>query len=150
MSENPEPVVSEQENASEQPPAPVSHRRILWMMAIIICAASLACVFFVSYEFGLGLAIGGVLAFVNYWWMKRSLRKIFDRAIESAEAGEQPRFLAAHYFLRYLGLAAALGIVYLAGVSIVAVLLGLCTFGLAVLVEGFLRIFSSISKREEF
>jgi hypothetical protein len=138
MSENSEPVAVEQEKI-----APLSHRRILWTMAIIVLIGALFC----SGRFGLGFLIGGILAFLNYYWLKISLKKIFDKAIESAASGEKPRFLATGYFLRYLGMGAILYIVYLSNaVPIVSVLLGLCVFALAIVIEGILRILSGISK----
>jgi hypothetical protein len=142
MSENFEPIATEQQTI-----APLSHRRILWTMAIGVFIASILCAVFVSRIFGLGFAIGGVLAFFNYYWIKISLKRIFDKAI----AGEKASFLGANYFLRYLAAGAVLAVVYLTGVvPIVAVLLGLCVFAFAIVIEGLLRILSPISKREEF
>jgi len=142
MSENSEPVAVEPETI-----APLSHQRILWTMAIIVLIGACFCSLFVSWQFGLGFLIGGILAFLNYYWLKASLKKIFDNAIASAASGEKPRFLAINYFLRYLGMGAAIYIVFLTNaVPIVAVLLGLCVFALAIVIEGILRILSSISK----
>jgi hypothetical protein len=146
MSEINEPVAVEHEKI-----APLSHRRILWTMAIIVLIGAVLCSIFISGQFGLGFLIGGILAFLNYYWLKVSLRKIFDKAIESARSGEKPRFLVITYFLRYLGIGAAIYIVYLTNaVPMVAVLLGLCVFALALVIEGIFRILSGISKREEF
>jgi hypothetical protein len=146
MSGNSEPSAFEPETI-----APLSHRRILWTMAIIVFVGAIASFVFISRQFGAGFTIGGSLAFLNYYWLKRSLKKIFDGVIASAETGEKPRFLAVNYFLRYLGVGALIYIVYLTeAVSMVAVLLGLCVFAVAIVIEGFIRMFSSISKREEF
>lgn len=146
MSENLEPIAARQETV-----VPLSHRRILRTMGIIVCAGAISSFVFVSRQFGAGFIIGGLLAFLNYYWLKASLKRIFDRAIASAESGEKPRFLAVNYFLRYLGIGTVLYIVYLTEVvSMVAVLLGLCVFAVAIVIEGFIRMFSSISKREEF
>ena len=92
-----------------------------------------------SFRFGLGLLIGTAMAFANYYWLKGSLRKIFA----AAELGEQPRMLALKYFLRYVVLAAVVAIAYVTDlVPVVAVIIGLGTFGFAVVVEGLIRIFS--------
>lgn len=142
MSENTKPVVIEPNRV-----APLSHRRILWTMAIVVFIAAILCSVFVSRAFGLGLCIGGILAFLNYYWLKISLKRVFDKAI----GGEQPVFLAGTYFLRYLSIGVVVFIVYLTEiVPIIALLLGLSAFALAIMVEGLLRIFSPISKREEF
>lgn len=146
MSENFKPVATEQQTI-----APLSHQRILWTMAIIVLIGTGLCAVFVSGQFGAGFLSGGILAFINYYWLKVSLKRIFDKAIESAASGEKPRFLAVTYFLRYLGMGAAIYIVYLTNiVPMVAVLLGLCVFAVAIVIEGLLRILSGISKREEF
>lgn len=142
MSENSEPVAVEQEKI-----APLSHRRILGTMAIIVLIGAILCSALVSGRFGIGFLIGGITAFLNYYWLKVSLKKIFDKAIAGAEIGEKPRFSAVNYFLRYLGIGAILYIIYLSDiVPMVAVLLGLCVFALAVVIEGLLRILSGISK----
>ena len=142
MSGNLEPIAVEQETV-----APLSHRRILRTMAFVVLVGAISSFVFISWQLGAGFIIGGILAFLNYYWLKVSLKKIFDKAI----SGENPRFLGVNYFLRYLGIAAVIYIVYLTQViSMVAVLLGLCVFAVAIVVEGLLRILSSISKREEF
>jgi hypothetical protein len=142
MSGNSEPSAIEKETI-----APLSHRRILWTMAIVVFVAAILSLVFVSWQFSLGFIIGGILAFLNYYWLKVSLKRIFDRAI----GGEKPRFLVANYFLRYLAIGAVVYIAYLTeAVSIIAVVLGLGVFAVAIVIEGFIRMFSSISKREEF
>ncbi len=135
MVENSEPV------AAEQPAvATLSHRRILITMAVIAVLGSIAGLIFVSGGFAAGVLIGGLLSFVNYFWLKRSLKIIFDRAI----AGDKPRFLGAKYFLRYVAFGVILTIVYLTGiVPVVAIILGIASFALAVVAEGIIRIFSS-------
>ena len=141
MSEISKPVAIEPEMLPQ-----LSHRRILWTMAIVVITASILSSVFVSRQFGLGLLTGGILAFLNYYWLKISLKRIFDNAI----AGEKPSFLSLNYFLRYLGLGLVIYIIYLTQVvPVVSVLLGLCVFAIAIVIEGFLKILSSISKREE-
>jgi hypothetical protein len=120
---------------------PPSHERILRIMAILGVAGGIAGFAFRSFDFGLGILIGTALAFVNYYWLKSSLRTIFA----AAESGEKPRMLAGKYFVRYIVLAIVVAIIYITGiVPIVALILGLAAFGFAVVVEGFIRIFSTI------
>ena len=142
MSGNFEPVVSEQENIAQ-----LSHRRILWAMAIVVICGAITSSILVSLKFGIGFTIGGILAFVNYYWLKNSLKKIFD----SAASGEKPSFLSLNYFLRYAAAGLVIYIIYLSeAVPIIAVLLGLGVFAAGIVIEGLILIFSSISKREEF
>ena len=122
MSDKIEPVVP-----AEQAIVPLSHRRILVIMAVIGLAGSVAGATFASASFGAGVFIGSILAFANYYWLKVSLKKIFDVA---AETGEKPRLLALKYFARYLVLGAVVAILYAtAAVSIVGVILGMGGFG---------------------
>lgn len=134
MGEDFEPSAGQAENFR-----PVSHERILWIMAAIGVLGGIAGFAFSSLRFGLGILVGTALAFVNYYWLKSSLRKIFA----AAESGERPRMLAGKYFLRYVILAIVVAVIYAAGLlPIVAVILGLGAFGFAVVIEGLIRIFS--------
>ena len=145
MSEDSEPVVANEKT----PPPHLSHERILWIMSGVLAVAVLLSLFFATLKFTFGLIIGGVLAFVNYYWLRASLKNIFDRITST---GEKPPFLAAKYVFRYAFMAAVAALVHLTGIaSITAVLLGLSAFAAAVVVEGLIRIFiSSDSKKEEF
>ncbi|MEO7674092.1 MAG: ATP synthase subunit I [Pyrinomonadaceae bacterium] len=142
MSDEIEPVVP-----VEQAIVPLSHRRILVIMAVIGLVGSIAGSALVSFSFGAGVFIGSLLAFANYYWLKGSLKKIFDLA---AATGERPRLLALKYFVRYVVLAACVAIVYVTGIaSAVGVILGMGGFGFAVVIEGILRIFSNpVSEKE--
>lgn len=138
MTDNSEPAVE----AEQQPTImPLSHRRILVIMAVLGLLGSIAGFAFVSAIFGFGVLIGSVLAFVNYYWLKVSLKRIFDNAPE----GEKPKLLALRYFTRYLVLGAIIAVVYASeAVSIVGVILGMAGFGFAVVVDGFIRMFSGV------
>ena len=141
MSEENEPIVSEQDDVP-----PLSHQRILAIMAAVGILGSLLGFIYVDWQFGLGFLIGSVLAFVNYLWLKQSLKKIFARAL----TGEKPRFLATHYVLRYVGFGALLLVIYLTEtVSVIGVILGLASFALAIMFEGFIRIFSSLFNKKD-
>ncbi len=132
---------------TEQPtPTVISHRRILWTMGAVALFGSLAGFIFVSWQFGLGVVLGGILSLINYYWLKISLKKIFDQAA----GGLKPRFLAVRYFARYLTLGVILLIIFLTKtVPIVAVILGLASFALAIVVEGLIRLFSTFFKSRE-
>jgi hypothetical protein len=125
---------------------PPSHERILWLMAALGVAGGIAGFAFISLGFGIGILVGTALAFVNYYWLKSSLRKIFS----AAESGEKPRMLAGKYFVRYIVLAIVVALIYITGVlPIVAVILGLAAFGFAVVIEGLIRIFETFFREKE-
>lgn len=114
------------------------------MLAVAIVGALLGAAF-VSWKFGLGALIGGALSLLNYFWLKNSLRGVFKRAVES---DEKPRFLATKYFLRYAAFGAILLIVLLTKIlPVTSVLLGLASFAFAIVIEGFIRLFSTVIKK---
>jgi hypothetical protein len=140
MSGNSDPLT-----ANEVLPPEISHRALLVKMVAVLLAGAVAGFVFFSAKAGFGVLIGGVLAFANYYWQKRSLKAIFDKAI----GGEPSRFLAIRYILRYVALGGVLTIIYLTRtVPIVAVILGLASFAIAVVIEGFTSIFSGPDRQE--
>ncbi|MCY7345651.1 MAG: hypothetical protein LH614_05455, partial [Pyrinomonadaceae bacterium] len=73
--------------------------------------------------------------------------KIFDSTVAH---GEKPRFLAIRYFSRYLTLGVILAIIFLTDIfPIIAVILGLASFALAIMVEGLILLFSTFFKSRE-
>jgi hypothetical protein len=135
MGEDSEPTADQAEII-----VPPSHERILWIMAGLGVGGAIAGAALASLKFGLGILIGTGLAFANYYWLKRSLRKIFS----VAERGERPTMLAGKYFLRYIVLAAVVAVFYIADwVSMIGLILGLGAFGFAVVADGLIRIFQS-------
>jgi len=121
-----------------EPVPPPTHGRILLIMAVLGAVGAIAGAVFLSIEFGIGILIGTGLAFVNYYWLRYSLRKVFANAAE----GEKPKISALRYISRYLALAAIVAAIYATGVlPIVPVILGLGAFGFAVVIDGIIRIF---------
>jgi hypothetical protein len=126
---------------------PISNRRILWLMAAVAIFGSAATLIFVSGLFGLGFFIGGILAFLNYYWLKFSLKKMF---VETAEGEHRPHYSAARFISRYFTLGAVLAIVFMTRtVPVESVVFGLSSFAFAILIEAFIRIFSFLFRREE-
>lgn len=117
---------------------PNSHRRILILMGILGVIGSIAGGSLVSPLFGVGVLIGIGLAFVNYYWLKYSLKRVF----ENAAGGERPKVSAIRYLARYFTLAIVIAVIFATDlVPIIAVILGLAGFGFAVVTEGIVRIF---------
>lgn len=139
MSEDSEHIIVDEPSTVET----LSHGRILFLMALVVLLGTIASLIFVSLNFGIGVLIGGVLSLVNYYWLKRSLKTVFEKAI----AGDTNQFLAGKYILRYFVFGLVLALVYLTKtVPVVAVLLGLASFALAIIFEAIIRIFKSFSK----
>lgn len=118
---------------------PPSHGRILIIMAALGFFGGLAGIVFHTMRFGVGVWLGCLLAFVNYYWLRHSLRRVF----ESAAEGEKPRVSALRYVFRYFTMGAIIALLYVAdALPIVAILLGMAGFGFAVVVDGIIRILS--------
>ena len=133
MSEDLDPAGDDQQLTT-----PPRNERLLVILAVLSIGGSIAGAAAVSARFGLGVLIGCVLAFVNYYWMQRSLKKIFGEVRE----GEKPRFLGAGYFIRYLVLGCVVAFFYVSDLlPISGILIGMAGFGFAVLIEGILRVF---------
>ena len=138
---------TDNKDTKQQTPTPISNRRILWLMAAVVILGGLASLIFVSGLFGLGFFIGGILSFVNYFWLKSSLKKMF---VETTDGEYKPHYSAARYLARYLSFAAILLIISLTRtVSVSAMILGLASFAFAIMIEAFIRIFSSFFKEKE-
>ena len=115
-------------------------------MAIVLVVAVTVSLIFAEWSVTIGLIIGGILSFVNYYWLKFALKSVFANVVE----GEKPKFLIGKYLLRYVAVGTVIILVFLTKViSVVAVIGGLLTFAAAVIIESFILIFIHISKREE-
>lgn len=118
---------------------PPSHGRILIIMAVLGLLGGIVGIALNSARFGFGVWLGCGVAFANYYWLKHSLRRVFESVAEV----EKPRVSAIRYVFRYLTLGAVIAVIFLTdALPIVAVLLGMAGFGFAVVAEGLIRILS--------
>ena len=141
MSESSEPITEEREF-----PQTLSPRRILILTAISVFVGSVLSYVYADVRFAAGFLIGGILSIVNYYWLKVSLKTVFESISEGAD---KPRFLAGRYILRYAFLGLVLMIVYLTKtVSVVSVLLGLVSFAFAIFIEGLIRLFTVLFNKK--
>lgn len=125
-----------------------SNKRIVWLMILVMVSGSLANFIFISRLSALGFFIGSILSFINFFWLKSSLKKMF---VETSEGEYHPHYSAAQYFLRYFTLASILAIIFLTQtLPIASVIFGLVSFVFAILIEAFIRIFSLLFKRKDF
>ena len=93
-----------------------------------------------------GLLVGGLLALFSHRWLKTSAAA----AIQLSTAGGASQFSIAQFLLRYLVIAAVIFATYtLDLVSLPAVLAGLCSFVVAILVEALREFYFAIIEREE-
>ncbi len=119
--------------------AAISHRGILLAMAALVIVLTVAGTVIGGLSFGVGVVIGGILSFINYFWLDRSTKAIFA---ETAVASTG--LLAAKYILRYVAIGAVLLLIYMTNaVPVAAVIMGLAAFAFAVVLQGLKNIFSS-------
>jgi hypothetical protein len=138
---------SDSKREASEIPTPISNRRILWLMGAVIISGTLASLIFISRLWSLGFLIGGILSFLNFFWLKSSLRKMF---VETSEGEHKPHYSAARYISRYFTLAAILAVIFLTqALPIASVIFGLVSLAFAILIEAFIRIFSALFKRKE-
>jgi hypothetical protein len=98
------------------------------------------------WRFTTGLLVGGLLALFNHRWLKKSAAA----AIQLSTSGGAPQFRVAQFLLRYVVIAAVIfATVEFDLVSLPAVLAGLCTFVIAMMVEAFREFYFAIIEREE-
>ena len=124
----------------------LTHKRVLWLAGLVVAFCGICGGAFGSLSFSFGVIIGGFLSFLNYYWMKVSLKKAFDHSLK----GQKPRIYGIYFILRYLAFGLVLALIYLTNlVPIAGVILGLSSFAFAVVIEGILRIFSLFSSEKE-
>ena len=124
---------------SDEPlPAGISHSRLLIEMAVLVAIGAVIGFIFAGARFGFGVLFGGALAFLNYYWLKRSTAAIFEKAI----LGGSGRFVSLKFISRYVALGAVILAVHFSGaMPATAVIAGLSSFAIAVVVDGFISIF---------
>src|SRR6185436_11157915 len=93
-----------------------------------------------------GLLLGGLLALFSHRWLKNSAAA----AIQLSTAGARPQLRLAQFVLRYVVIAAVIFSLYtLDLISLPAVLAGMSSFVVAILVEAVREFYFAITKREE-
>lgn len=118
--------------------ANISHSRLLIEMAVLIAVGAVIGFVFGGPRFGFGILFGGALAFLNYYWLKRSTAAIFEKAV----SGTSARFVSLRFIARYVAVGAVILAVHFSGaMPAVAVIAGLSAFAIAVVVDGLISIF---------
>ena len=124
--------------SNEPVTANISHRRLLIEMAVLIVVGSAVGFIFGGLRFGFGVLFGGALAFLNYFWLKRSTAALFERAFYGSSA----KLASLGFILRYFALGVVVRAVYFTdAVPTAAVMAGLAAFAIAVVLDGFISIF---------
>jgi ATP synthase I chain len=120
--------------AADASPGAVTERRISWLTLFIGMLTGLIVALLYDKRWGAGLAIGAILAWLNFHWLKRGLDALL--ATSTAQAGsEKARVPLGTYFrmlFRYGLIAAAVyGIFVVLKVPLLSMVWGLCALGVA-------------------
>jgi hypothetical protein len=125
-------------SAAESPPAAaVTERRISRLTLLIGLIAALLVALFRDRLWGVGLAIGAVLAWLNFRWLSKGLDALV--VASTAQAGkEEPAVPLLSYFgmvFRYGLIALAVYVIFIyLRVPLVSMIVGLCALGAATVV----------------
>jgi len=124
----------------------VTNRRIFRSMIVAIVLAVGTSLFFAPWRVSTGLLLGGLLSLVNHYWLITSTTAAFSVLVN----GEKPRLSLIQYVLRYAVIAAVILLSYQLGIaSVPALIVGLCSFVVALFVEAFREFYFAIIHREE-
>ncbi len=123
----------------------IENRVFRSMVATTALAVTISA-FFAPWRVTTGLLLGGVLALFSHSWLKNSAAA----AIHFSAVGGRPQLRLAQFVLRYVVIAGVVfGAYTLDLISLPAVLAGLSTFVVAMLVEAIREFYFVITKREE-
>ena len=121
--------------------------RLFRVMIWAVGAAVVASAAWMPWRVTAGLFIGGALSLLNHHWMRTAITAAFAL---SAESGARPKLKVVRFVARYIIVAAAVVVAsWLDIASLTAMLVGLCSFVVAALAEGFMQAYFVITHREE-
>ncbi len=114
-----------------------SERRISWLTLLLGALAAVPVCYFYGWRWGAGIAIGAILAWCNFRWLKQGLDALTDMA--TAQAGRpQTKVPAGVYFravFRYVLIALAVYVIFkYLHVPVLSMIFGLCALGAAAMV----------------
>jgi ATP synthase I subunit len=120
--------------------------RVFRTMAVTTAIAVTLSAFLGPWRVTVGLLAGGLLALFSHSWLKNSAAAV----IRLSATGGAPQWRIAQFLLRYVVIAAVVFAGYtLDLMSLPAVLIGLSTFVVAILVEALREFYFAIKQREE-
>jgi ATP synthase I chain len=139
----------------ETPPGPPvgqrTVRRITFLIPGFGIAAGLAALVFRRADWAEGLIFGSVLAWLNFWWMKRAVQAFAASSSKGESRGERPKGQAATFLavaFRYALIGFALyGIFILLHVPLLSIVIGLCAFAAATITASVWEILQSVKLR---
>ena len=118
-------------------------------MTVLLGLSVIASLFLAGWRVTAGLIVGGLLGFLNFYWLKASLARMLGQAAATGFA-EPTGLWMLRYNLRFFSLIMVIMAIYLTGiVSLTAVFCGLLSLAAAIVVEGFIQLFLAFFRRED-
>ena len=122
--------------------------RLFRVMTGTVIVAVVVSALWLPWRVTTGLFIGGALSLLNHHWMRTAIGAAFATA--SNTAGARPKLKIVRFITRYFIVAAAIVLAHWLDIaSLTAMLIGLCSFVVAAMVEGFMQVYFVIIHREE-
>ncbi len=111
-----------------------AEERIAWLTLALGFGAAISFTAFISWKFGVGIAAGAVLAWVNFRWLRGAMDALV--ALSAAQSGAEKSRVSpwsfVKLFARYALIAAILYVIVTRfGIPLVSLLGGLCALGAA-------------------
>ena len=130
----------------KSPASQMLEYRVFVSMVVVSALAVTISAFIAPWRVTTGLLVGGLLALFSHRWLKNSAAA----AIQLSAAGGRPQLRLVQFVLRYVVIAAVIFSLYtLDLISLPAVLAGMSSFVVALLVEAVREFYFAITKREE-
>lgn len=122
-----------------------AERRIAWLTPALGAVAGVVVAFTHGWRWGLGIAVGGGLGWLNFYWLRQGLDAM--QLYAAGQAGEEapkvkvPLRTWMGFGLRYGLLAAGIYVIFVGSkVPILSMIVGLCALGAATLVVSVIEV----------
>ena len=138
------------EPSTTTPPEPDDSvlRRLLIIKSVLLIAGITASAFWADLQFTAGLAIGGILGYLNFYWLRSSLGRMLGRAADGT-VDPPAIFVIKHNFRFFSIILIVIGLHVTGLVPLMAMICGLLFLALAIVIEGLIQIFLVLFRREE-
>jgi len=64
---------------------------------IFLCAAAILSLIFLPSRYTLGIVLGGLISIVNFYWLSRDLKRLFEQYADKAKP-----YIMIKYFIRFI------------------------------------------------